>query len=67
MPADKKQANQETRNADRFVLKLITTGGLRLGRSEMLRILRQYLQAQNQRHQIIDGLQERVVEKKNRV
>ena len=35
------------------------TSGLLLGRSEVLRSLRHYLQAQSQRHHTIDRLEER--------
>ena len=39
------------------------TGGLLLGRYEVLRSLRHYLQAQSQRHHTIDRLEERGVER----
>ena len=49
--------------ADRLVGKATFTSGLLLGRSEMLRRLRQFLWAQSQGHHIIDHLEERGVEK----
>ena len=49
--------------ADRLVGKATITSGLRLGRSEVLRNLRHYLQAQSQGHHTIDRLEERSVER----
>ena len=49
--------------ADRLADKATITGGLRLGRSKVLRSLRQYSRAQSQGHQTIDRLEERGVEK----
>ena len=49
--------------AERLAGKVtITSGLLRLGRSEVLRSLRPYLLAQNQGHHTIDHLEERGVE-----
>ena len=42
--------------------KATVTSGLLLGRSKVLRSLRRYLRAQNQRHHTIDRLEERGVE-----
>ena len=47
--------------ADRLAGKAILTSGLLLGRSEVLRSLRHYLQAQSQGHHTIDRLEERGV------
>ena len=47
--------------ADRLAGKATFTRGLRLGRSEVLRSLRQYLQAQCQGHHTVDCLEERAV------
>ena len=49
--------------ADRLAGKASLTSGLLLGRSEVLRSLRHYLQAQSQGHHTIDRLEERGVEK----
>ena len=50
--------------ADRLVGKASTiTNGLRLGRSEVLRSLKHYLQAKKQKHHTIDRLEERGVER----
>ena len=51
--------------ADRLVGKATITGGLRLGRSEMLRNLRHFLWAQSQVHHTIGRLKERGVERGN--
>ena len=48
--------------ADRLAGKANTTGGLRLGRSEVLRSFRYYMRAQSQGHHTIDRLEERGVE-----
>ena len=49
--------------ADRLAGKASTiTNGLRLGRSEVLRNLKHYLRAQNQKHHTIDSLDDRGVE-----
>ena len=45
--------------SDRLASKATITGGLRLGKSEVLGILRHYLRAQSQGHHIIDRLEER--------
>ena len=45
--------------ADRLAGQATLTSGLFLGRSEVLRSLRHYLQAQNQGHHTIDRLEER--------
>ena len=45
--------------ADRLAGKATITSGLRLGRSEVLRILRHYLQAQSQGHHMINCLDKR--------
>ena len=47
----------------RLVGKATITNGLHLGRSEVLRSTRHYLQAQTQGHHTIDRLEERGVEK----
>ena len=49
--------------ADRLAGKATITSGLRLGRSEVLRNLRHYLQAQSRGHHTIDHLEERGVER----
>ena len=49
--------------ADRLVGITTITGGLHLGRSKVLRILRHYLQAQSQGHHTIDRLEERGIER----
>jgi hypothetical protein len=49
--------------ADRLAGKATITGGLRLGRSEVVRSLRHYLRAQSQGHHTIDRLEERGVER----
>ena len=49
--------------ADRLAGKATLTGGLRLGRSEVLRSLRYYLRAQSQGHHTIDRVEERGVER----
>ena len=49
--------------ANRLAGKPTITSGLRLGRSEMLRSLRHYLQAQSQYHHNIDHLEERDVKR----
>ena len=49
--------------ADRLAGKAVLTSGLLQGRSELLRSLRHYLQAQNQGHHTIDLLEERGVER----
>ena len=50
--------------ADRLAGKKNTiTGGLRLGRSEVLRILRHFIRAQSQGYHTIDHLEERGVER----
>ena len=49
--------------ADRLAGKATIASGLRLGRSEVLRILRHYLQAQSQGHHNVDGLEEGGVER----
>ena len=48
---------------DRLAGKATLTSGLRLERSEVLRSLRHYLQAQSQGHHTIDRLEERGVER----
>ena len=48
--------------ADRLAGKVTVTSGLLLGRSEVLKSLRHYLQAQSQGHHTIDRLEERGVE-----
>ena len=48
--------------ADRLAGKASLTSGLRLGRSKVLRSLRQYLRTQSQGHHNIDRLEERSVE-----
>ena len=48
--------------ADRLAGKATLTGGLLLGRSEVLRSLEHYLWAQSQGHHTIDRLEERGVE-----
>ena len=52
-----------TCRADRLAGKATITGGLCLGRYEVLRSLRHYLRAQCQGHHTIDRLQERGVER----
>ena len=47
---------------DRMASKATLTGGSLLGRAEVLRSLRHYLQAQSQGHHSIDRLEERGVE-----
>ena len=49
--------------ADRLAGKTTRTGGLLLGRSEVLRSLEHYLWAQSQGHHTIDRQEERVVER----
>jgi ribonuclease HI len=49
--------------ADRLAGKATITGGLRLGRSEVVRSLRHYLRAQSQGHHTIDHLEERGIER----
>ena len=49
--------------ADRLAGKATRTGGLLLGRSEVLRSLEHYLWAQSQGHHTIDRQEERVVER----
>ena len=49
--------------ADRMADKATITNGLLLGRSEVLRSLRDYLWAQSQEHHTVDRLEERVVER----
>ena len=49
--------------ADRLADKATLVSGLLLGRSEVLRSLRHYLQAQSQGHHTIDRLKERGVER----
>ena len=49
--------------ADKLAGEATTTSSLRLGRSEVLRSLRHYLQAQSQGHHNIDRLEERGVER----
>ena len=48
---------------DRLAGKATITGGVRLGRSEVLRSLRHYLLAQSQGHHTIERLEERGVER----
>ena len=55
--------NKENDRADRLVGKATITGGFRLGRSDVLRSLRHYLQAQSQGHHTIDRLEERGVDR----
>ena len=43
---------------DRLAGKATIASGMRLGRSEVLRILRQYLRTQSQGHHTIDRLKE---------
>ena len=54
-----------TDRADRLAGKATITGGLRLGRSEVLRSLRHCLREQSQGHYTIDRLEERGVERGN--
>ena len=49
--------------ADRLTGKATITNGLRLGRFELLRSSRHYLQAQSQGHLTIDHMEERGVER----
>ena len=56
----------QTKKTDRMAGKATITGGLRLGRSEVLRSLRHYLRAQSQGHHTIDRLEERGVLKRKR-
>ena len=49
--------------ADRLAGKAVLTSGLLQGRSELLRSLRHYQQAQSQGHHTIDRLEERGVER----
>ena len=51
--------------ADRMASKATLTSGLLFGRSEVLRSLRHYLQAQSQGHHTIDRLEERGVERRS--
>ena len=51
--------------ADRLAGKATLTSGLLLGRSEVLRSLRRYLQAQNQGHHTIDRLEQTGVERRS--
>ena len=51
--------------ADRLAGKATLTSGLILGRSEVLRSLRHYLQAQSQGHHTTDRLEERGVKRKS--
>ena len=51
--------------ADRLAGKATIASGLFLGRSEVLRSLRHYLQTQSQGHHTIDRLEERGVERGN--
>ena len=53
----------ENDRVDRLAGKATLTSRLLLGRSEVLRSSRHYLQAQSQRHHTIDRLEERGVEK----
>ena len=48
---------------DRLAGKATLTSGLGLGRSEVLRSLRQHLRVQSQGHHAIDRLEERGVER----
>ena len=54
---------KENDRADRLARKATLTGGLLLGRSEVVRSLRHYLRAQSQGHHTIDRLEERGVER----
>ena len=54
---------KENDRADRLAGIVSLTGGLLLGRSEVLRSLRHYLRAQSQKHHTIDRLEERGVER----
>ena len=54
---------KENDRADRLAGKATITGGLYLGKSEVLRSLRHYLRAQSQGHHTIDRLEERGVER----
>ena len=49
--------------ADGLEVKAATTGGLRLGRSEVLKSFRHYLRAQSQGHHTIDRLEETGIER----
>ena len=49
--------------ADRLAGKATLTSGLLLGKSELLRSLRHYLQAQSQGYHTIDRMEERGVER----
>ena len=49
--------------AVRLVDKAVIPSGLRLGRSEVFRSLREYLRAQSKGHQTIDRLEERGAER----
>ena len=51
--------------ADRLAGKATITSGLRLKRSEVLRILRHYLRAQSQEHHTTNHLEERGVERES--
>ena len=54
---------KENDRADRLAGKATLTGGLLLGRSEVVRSLRHYQRAQSERHHTIDRLEERGVER----
>ena len=51
--------------ADKLAGKATLTGGLLLGRSEVLRSLRHYLRAQSQGHRTIDRLEDRGGDKRS--
>ena len=51
--------------ADRLAAKATLTSGLLIGKSELLRSLRHYLQAQTQGHHTIDRLEEIDVERES--
>ena len=53
--------------ADSLAGKATITSGLRLGRSEVLSILRHNLLAQSQGHHTVDRLEERAVERGSRL
>ena len=57
------QSRQTDDRADRLAGKATLTSGLLLGRSEVLRSLRQYLRAQSHGHHTIDRLEETGVER----
>jgi len=59
----RRSRKQGSDRADRLADKATLTGGLLLGRSEVLRSLRHYLRAQSQGHHSIDHLDGRGVER----